>query len=341
MDLSTFPLLDRLRGCSRVLLAGAGGGFDVYAAVPLAVHLHRAGKTVTLGNLSFTDLKSTSAERPFPGLYRVEYGSEGPGLVAPAAPGRAGLGKGLTVEPSNRIRDYFPERALARWLRGRELPFPVWAFERSGVPSLRAAYQHLVGLTEADAVVLVDGGSDSLMRGDEAGLGTPAEDALSLCAACGLEVRERLLACLGFGVDRFHGVCHSQFLEAVADLTRSGAFLGVQALLPAMEEARLYIHAVEHACLEMPTHQSIVNTSVASAVEGRFGDAHRIRRTSGNELYINPLMALYWGFELDAVARRLLYYDELVGTQHYAEVGAVIRQFRSRCQVRGWQDIPL
>ncbi|MFF7988525.1 hypothetical protein ACFZDG_01885 [Kitasatospora xanthocidica] len=41
-------------------------------------------------------------------------------------------------------------------------------------------------LPSAGAVLLVDGGTDILMRGDEAGLGTPEEDMASLAAVAGL-----------------------------------------------------------------------------------------------------------------------------------------------------------
>lgn len=46
----------RLRDARRVLVAGAGGGFDVYAGLPLALALASAGKEVHLANLSFADL---------------------------------------------------------------------------------------------------------------------------------------------------------------------------------------------------------------------------------------------------------------------------------------------
>ncbi|GAB3876495.1 hypothetical protein GCM10029964_023510 [Kibdelosporangium lantanae] len=50
------PLFTRLAPASRVLVAGAGGGFDVYAGLPLAVGLTALGKEVHLANLSFADL---------------------------------------------------------------------------------------------------------------------------------------------------------------------------------------------------------------------------------------------------------------------------------------------
>jgi hypothetical protein len=48
-------VLGSLDGARHVLLAGAGGGHDVYAAVPLWWHLRAAGVRVSLASLSFTD----------------------------------------------------------------------------------------------------------------------------------------------------------------------------------------------------------------------------------------------------------------------------------------------
>lgn len=50
-----------------------------------------------------------------------------------------------------------------------------------------------------------DGGTDSLMRGDESGLGTPTEDMASIAAVNKLKVRTKILMCIGLGIDTFHG----------------------------------------------------------------------------------------------------------------------------------------
>ncbi|XTZ16521.1 hypothetical protein ACQSSU_03785 [Micromonospora echinospora] len=41
-----------VRRAERILIEGAGGGFDVYAGLPLALALWGAGVTVHLANLS-------------------------------------------------------------------------------------------------------------------------------------------------------------------------------------------------------------------------------------------------------------------------------------------------
>jgi hypothetical protein len=70
-----------------------------------------------------------------------------------------------------------------------------------GVQPLRAAYRYLIERLSIDVVVLVDGGTDILLSGDESALGTPVEDITSLAAAAGLVVAVKLVTCLGFGVD--------------------------------------------------------------------------------------------------------------------------------------------
>ena len=140
-------------------------------------------------------------------------------------------------------------------------------------------YQWLRKELEFDSLVLVDGGTDALMRGDEAGLGTPAEDVASVLAAETLDLERKFLVCLGFGVDRYHGVCHAHFLEAVSALSREGGFLGAWSLNNDDPAVQSYLHCVDYAQNRMPGRESIVNASVGSAIRGHYGDHHVLRRT--------------------------------------------------------------
>ncbi|MFF4037898.1 DUF1152 domain-containing protein [Streptomyces sp. NPDC001816] len=301
------PLLfTRLREARRILVAGAGGGFDVYAGLPLAFALRSAGAEVHLANLSFSDLYGLSLD---------SWVEEDVAAVRPDTPLRG---------------DYFPERALARWLEAQGMPDTVYAFPRTGVEPLRAAYRALLDhLGGVDAVVLVDGGTDILMRGDEHGLGTPEEDMASLAAVAGLdEVPHRLVACLGFGVDAYHGVNHALFLENLAALDREGAFLGAFSLPRESQEGALYLDAVAHAQQSHESHPSIVHGSVAAAVRGDFGDVRFTERTRDSELFVNPLMSLYFCVDLPALARANLYLDRLEGTMLMRQISSVIAGFR-------------
>jgi hypothetical protein len=51
-SLSVPPLFAALAPARSVLIAGAGGGFDVYAGLPLALALWHSGVQVHLANLS-------------------------------------------------------------------------------------------------------------------------------------------------------------------------------------------------------------------------------------------------------------------------------------------------
>jgi hypothetical protein len=93
----------------------------------------------------------------------------------------------------------------------------------------------------------------------------------SLAAVAATNVPARIVACVGFGVDTYHGVCHANWLENVAALTAEGAFLGATAFLERMPEVRLYLDAVNFADMTTPQQPSIVSGSTVSAIEGRFG----------------------------------------------------------------------
>ncbi|MBI3927082.1 MAG: DUF1152 domain-containing protein [Armatimonadetes bacterium] len=315
MNLGSLPLLERLANCRRILLVGAGGGFDVMTGVPLFHYLQTQGKEVFLGSLSFSDL--TSAWHPRQAHSFVE--------VRPDTPARSG---------------YFPERYLSEWYASHGQQVPIYSFKPGGARSTLCVYEELVRHLDLDGLVLVDGGTDSLMRGDEPGLGTPAEDMTSIAAAHMLELPVRLLANLGFGVDAHHGVCHAHVLEAVADLTAQGSFLGAFSLLPGMPEFEAFAQAVEYVCGRMPGRESIVNTSIVAAGRGRFGDHHPTSRTQGSSLFINPLMSMYWCFEVDGVARRCLYLDYLRDTYSRWDVHRAIHNYLYTVTPREWLNIP-
>lgn len=312
------PFFQELESAKTVLIAGAGGGYDVFCGLPIYFWLKQAGKTVHLANLSFTNFDFSNAERPTPNLVRVTADTSGSAM-------------------------YFPEVHLAQWLSDRFGETSIFAIERGGVKPVAAAYEWLVQTLQPDALILADGGTDSLMRGDEVGLGTPQEDMASLCAADAIQgVAQKYLVCLGFGIDTFHRVCHAHFLENAAALIATEGHVGTWSLMYEMEEFRLYREACDFVMARMSRHPSIVNTSIISAVLGRFGDQHSTKRTEGSELFINPLMALYWAFRLEHVARRNLYLNQIAGTNTYNELSLAIEAFHATVpKLRPWREIPV
>jgi hypothetical protein len=309
------PFMRKLDKANRILIAGCGGGFDVFAGIPIAYHLMAAGKTVTFANLSFTNLWICGGEKLTSMMWRVDRQS---------------------VE-----LPYFPERWLTEWITAHGQAAPVYAFGRSGARPLQQAYEFIVERHAIDLILLVDGGTDSVLFGDEPGLGTVAEDAVSIVAACAAGREQVMLAALGFGVDHYHGVSNYAFLENVAQLIRLGGFLGAFSLVAGTPEATALTDLVDYANRRQSQHQSIVCNSVVSALRGEFGDYHATNRTTGSELFINPLMAQYWTFEAQCIVDNMRYGSELAGTERIEDVRAVIERERDCVEIRPRKQLPL
>jgi hypothetical protein len=313
MKIRFFSELDQAKS---ILIAGAGGGFDVFSGLPLYFSLRAAGKIVHLANLTSGAPAFSDAENPAPGLW--------------------------TITPRTAAANYFPEMHLSAWVSQRYGETPVFAIEPEGAMPVQRAYEWLAAHLKPDAIVLVDGGTDILMRGDEAGLATPEGDSVSLLAVHELRnISIKLLVCLGFGIDAHGGVCHAHFLENVAALSREDAYLGAWSIIHDSEEFGFYRDACEFAFARLPRQPSIVNTSIIDSIKGNFGNVHSTKRTEGSNLFINPLMALYWSFRVDPVARRNLYLDRIKNTRTASQVASEIEKFRdSLPQTRPWTAIP-
>ena len=310
LSLSTPPLFAALAPARNVLIAGAGGGFDVYAGLPLALALWHSGVNVHLANLSFSELALLDGDC---------WVAENVAAVTPDA---------------TSTDWYFPEGTLARWLASQDLPSTVYAIPPLGVERLRDAYRHLIGELDIDAVVLVDGGTDILLRGDESNLGTPVEDLTSVAAVAGLDVGVKLVTCLCFGIDAHDGVNHVEVLENLAALDREGGYLGALSIPSTSREAKLYRDAVAAAQAATPERPSIVQGQIAAAMSGAFGDVQFTRRTHGSTLFVNPLMAIYFTVDLDKLAARCLYLDRIENTWGRRQVISRIASFREEISAR-------
>jgi hypothetical protein len=289
------PHIDALERCENLLIAGMGGGFDIFCGLPIYFELRRRGRRPHLANFSFADVESI---RDCTRLSETLIGVE---------------------ESPEQFEPYFPEYYLAKWFRERrDEAITLWCFHKTGAAPLLQNYKRLLDHLAIDGILLVDGGVDSLMRGDEAQTGTLLEDAISLYVVNELrEVKTRVIACVALGAER--DVTHAHVFENMAGLTAAGGFLGACALAPQMpayqafEDAVLYVQGQRHQ------DPSVINSSVISSVRGNFGDYHLTAKTRDSRLWISPLMSIYWFFGLNAVAQRNLFLPYLAGTQTFRE----------------------
>jgi hypothetical protein len=306
--------IKQLKNCKNVLLVGAGGGFDVFVGLPLFFALREAGVNVHLANLSLSFRHGEVTGR-----------SLGPNVVEVTARSRGN-------------EYYFPEGYLAQWLSRKRIEQPIYCIRVKPVEELAKSYQRLHEHLKFDMMVLLDGGIDSVLRGDESRIGTPIEDMMSLAAALRIDVPKQLL-CLGFGAET--DVCHLYALETVASLIKAKAFLGALMLTSDMPEVQSFVEATEFVFREMRGYESVICSSILSALEGHFGDHHRTRRTLGTELWINPLMMLYMAFDVAKVTEQNLYFNQLSQCDSLEKVKATIREFREKTEIRKTPSFPM
>ena len=120
-SINQIPIFEELKESKTILLAGAGGGFDIFSGIPLYFNLLKQGKKVILANFSFTWLTDTTSEKVFPFCYKIKSG-----------------------DSDLSGRSYFAERYLKLWLGLQGLNTDIYAFERTGVQPLKDAYKFLI-----------------------------------------------------------------------------------------------------------------------------------------------------------------------------------------------------
>jgi hypothetical protein len=314
------PILDQVADSQHILIAGAGGGFDVFSGLPLYFTLRALGKDVHLANYSFTELDLIKiVSEPYPLLDGLVYGTRG----------------AIKYEMA-----YYPEGYLSQWfkqVRGEDVT--VWMMARTGAAPLAKGYAALVKHLNIDAIILVDGGVDSIMRGDEVGSGTLVEDSITLAAVQQIDVPVKILACIGFGTEVEEGLCHYNALENIAGLAKAGAFFGSCSLTPQMEAFQLFEAACRYVW-EQPKHaKSHISTRIIPAARGEFG-GYRMYPDEYSGVFISPLMSLYWFFDARIVTERSLLVPLIRETTSTSQAIVMCANLKSGIRLRARKPIP-
>jgi hypothetical protein len=299
------PILDHLSHCKNLLIAGMGGGFDIFCGLPIYFELQDRGINIHLASLTHSSLKHLKgARRLLPTLVGISATTD-------------------THTP------YFPELHLMRWFKSQlEQDLNIWCFEKMGVRPLIKHYETLVDYLSLDGILLLDGGVDSLIRGDELEIGSPAEDVSSIAAVSRLDgIQTRLTACLGLGAEL--EITYSHVFENIAFLSANGGFLGSCALTKEMPSYQFYEEAALFTQAQPRQDTSVINSSIISAVRGHYDNYHLTEKTQGNKLWISPLMSLYWFFDLLAVAHQNMFLAQLMETQSFEDILRTISDARS------------
>jgi hypothetical protein len=319
------PILHLLENSQRVLITGIGGGHDVLGGLPIYFALRELGKEVHLANYSFTDFEIVPhVTRPIVEIPDILIGTRG-ALRTPLP--------------------YFPEGYLTQWFQeahGEDVP--IWMINKLGVQPVRVAFKHLIDKLQIDAIILLDGGVDSLMRGDEQSPGTITEDSITMAALRPLDVPIMIQACIGFGTEVEENLNHYLALQNIASLTKEGAFYGSCSLVPQMPVYQQYESACRFIFDQKGSARSHIHVRIVPSVQGEFGytQMYDDPRHRPNAL-ITPLMALYWFFDARHVMAKNQLLDMLEDTHlSYEAMQIVMRHMMSKDRkVRRGRDLNL
>lgn len=332
------PLLSN-PAITTVFLTGCGGGFDFVHATMLIPQLKRAGKKIVIGSYSFGD-----PSRIIGGDVVFEVGNAVVKRVD------------ATCQP---CREYGPEVGICAFLDAEypaDAPHHVYAYNARvfTVPVLIAAFEELWDAHGVQAVVSTDGGSDSLMAGDESGLGDPIEDATTIAAIDAVVASRRclvdspaaekpatqilahLLIVVGVGCDRFNGVSDCATLRAVAELTALGGFHGCVSMT--CKESAFYDKCVTFL-QQQAFFRSVIANSIVESSRGAYGadvvPASLRRRVQPGELFLWPLMSVLFVFDVRTVRQRSLLAPRLMSCQRVQDAYAALHQMREDLHAQG------
>ena len=258
-------LEDSLRAASHALIIGVGGGGDVVGALAAARFFEFAGLTFTLGGLSW----ERSVYDPIPGPRRLGETRNVRALHSFAWMANADSQTDTGV--------YFAESRMAAALAQEVLLVDINGGVAGVVDGIDVALREL----QADLLVGIDVGGDSLAQGHEPGLRSPLADSIMLAAFVELEKRGRntLWGVFGYGSD---GELTVEEIESA--LNRIGAargLIGGWSLTPKIAAE------LEQIIKTVPTEASAIPVQC-------FGGAWGEKKIRGGErsVKLTPLTAL-------------------------------------------------
>jgi len=256
------------------------GGSGIFSGLPIYFTLEKMGMNVHLANYTHANwgIIQSHAE------------------MIPMAPGCVGVG------PVKQASDNLPEAYLSTWFKEvKNKDVKVWTFKRDqSVKEYSDSLNILVKHLGIDSILLVDGGVDSIMVGDENGSGTMMEDTLTLAAVKNAEVQLKMISCVGFGTEIEEDLSHYLALENMAKITKQQAFYGSCSLVGYMQSFKEYKAACEHVWSQPGHKTSHVQTRIIPAAEGEFGDFHMFPLEKKMDVFVSPLTSIYWFYNAEA-----------------------------------------
>jgi hypothetical protein len=256
-----------LRGATRPLVIGMGGGGDVVGALATAEfsRIYDGAEPIVGG--------VTWERRPIDPVPGPRAAHE----IVDALELATGI---LLAGPGTRVRDrdvFFAESRMSEFLGEPTVLIDIHGGARAVADGLARASQRL----RRDLIVFVDVGGDLLARGDEPGLRSPLCDALMLAAASRLaDAGYPVLAAI-FGIGCDAELTPAEVFARMSDIATAGGLGGARGLTEPVVER------LEQAIQLVPTEAS---AQAVRAFRGASGSA--VIRGGTRTLELTPAAAL-------------------------------------------------
>ena len=265
MNSTPNSLEDVIRAAKHALVVGVGGGGDVVGALATARFLEFCGVNFILGGLSW----ERSPIDPLPG----------PRALAEVRDVRALHPYVWAANSQSRTTTdvYFCESRMAAIRKEEVLLVDISGGVKGVVEGLEVAMKEF----NADLLVGLDVGGDSLAQGNEPGLRSPLADSIMLAAYTELEKRGQrtLWGVFGYGSDGELTV--DEIEVALSKLTAAGGWLGAWSLTPKIAAE------LEEIIKTVPTEASAIPVE---SFRGGLGE--RRIRSGQRGVKMTPLTAL-------------------------------------------------
>ena len=265
MSFSSPSLEDKIRGSSRALVIGIGGGGDVAGALATARFLEFCGLQFVLGGLSWE--RRVFDPLPGPRMLREVENVRVLHQYVWMANGQSRTKSGV----------YFAESRMASYLEEEVLLVDI----NGGVNGVVAGVERAVEELNANLLVGLDVGGDSLATGTEPGLRSPLADSVMLAAFAELDKRgyRTVWGVFGYGSDGELTI--DEIEAALSKLSGAGGLLGAWSLTPRTAAE------LEEVIKTVPTEASAVPVQ---SFRGAWGET--MIRGGSRRVKLTPLTAL-------------------------------------------------
>ncbi len=294
-----------------VIIAGCGGGYDIFGGLPLYSQLQSNGHSnIILTNWSFTSV-STLIKYGLEislCLFKIQYD---PLFDAPIC--------------SDDV--YFPE-----WYLSKQLNQPIYAFsDPESITQLTEAYLHLINATaqgQVGSIYLVDGGCDVILSGSESELATPVEDMMHLCAIKDLPIPNKYVQIIGANADIGDGVIQSDIDRRLVQLSDQKILIKSEVWDLKQSEVQYYAQTLTQCQPERSIVQSLILASLQGH-EGYYTPTNLVPRIGQSVVPISVITRTLYTFNLERLISTILYLPLIDYSMNSDQVDELIMKFQA------------